>query len=270
MKIAIIVLHYGDDTQAIKCIDSLKQQSYIEHVIISNNNPHPLNQEILARKKPVTILNNKENNGYAAGMNEGIRFALTLDCEYILLTTNDTVFPPNSINQFVEEAKKKNLDLATPLIKDEKGDVWFAGGEIDKVRFTAGHKTGKTDYLSGCCMLIRREVFNSIGLLNERYFLYYEDVDFCIRARTKGYKLGVIDTVAISHDTSKSTATKKNMRYYLARNHLLILWSFGSFKAKLREMVLSPYYLLEHAVQRDTDSLLGYIHGLICKTGKRT
>lgn len=269
MKIAVVVLHYGDDTPVVKCIDSLKQQPHIEHIIISNNNPHPLNQKITAEKKPITILDNKENNGYANGMNAGIRFALTLDCEYIFLTTNDTIFPPHFFKQFTEEVKKKNLDLATPLIKDEKGNVWFAGGEIEKVRFTAGHKAGKTDYLSGCCMLIRREVLNSIGLLNERYFLYYEDVDFCIRARMKGYQLGVIDTVAISHDTSKSTVAKKNMRYYLARNHLLILWSFGSFKAKLREIVFSPYYLLEHIVQGDTDLLLGHIHGLIGKTGKR-
>jgi len=265
--IAIIIVHYGKIETTLNCLYSIAKQTTLndlKNLIVVNNSQTDIGKIIKKKFKQVPIINNSKNLGYAAAVNIGIKLAIKDNSQlrhprvqFFLILNNDIIVKKNFLKNLLYYAKKHRLDITSPKILDQNGNIWFDGGEIDKNRFTAGHKKGKTDFLSGCCLLIKKHVFEKIGFFDEQYFMYYEDVDFCFRAIKAGFKLEIDNKTTVYHHVKRTKKGIKLMEYYLARNHLLFLKKHAPLFVKVRELIRFPKTLWQHYRKKEYAALAG-------------
>lgn len=214
-KVGIISVNFNNIKDTVLLINSLKliKSKYkIEKYIVDNGST----DDSLKQLKKITgikLLTSKINLGFAGGNNIGIKKALADNCDFILLINNDAqITDPLSIDKFI----KINKDIVAPVVSFMRNgkSVFDYGGKIDKVfgrntHFESPFKLEdfypKADYFSGACVMIKSKVFDRIGYLDDSYFLYYEDADFCLRARKAAFKLKLCPEVTIKHKLSSST-----------------------------------------------------------------
>jgi len=270
VKLKIITVHYGKIETTLNCLSSLSHLPNLSDLIIINNSSQNITKLLKKKFKKVFVINNHQNFGYAAALNQGIKFieakhlrtnhlrgVYSATSEVFLILNNDVTVEKNFLKKLLNYSQKHQTDITSPKILDQNGRVWFDGGEIDKNRFTAGHKKGRLDFLSGCCLLIKREVFEKIGFFDEQYFMYYEDVDFCFRARKAGFKLGIAEKAIVYHHIKHTQKSKKLMEYYLAHNHLLFVKKHAPLFVKIRELIRLPKTLWQHYRNKEFAALAG-------------
>jgi GT2 family glycosyltransferase len=239
-SVAIIVLNWNNYSETIECLNSLERITYPRYeIILVDNGSTDRSEEILRERFPrLTILQTGKNLGFSGGNNLGIRSALEKEHSYILLLNNDTLVEPEFLNSMVQQAEgDPAIGLVGPriLYNDKRGIVWFAGGSLpwwraggfhdgfgadDNVRWRTVHDT---EFLTGCALLIRREVFYRVGFLDEDFFLYCEDVDYCYRVKKADYRLLFDGRSTIYHRVSNTTGgmmSSISLRYTF-RNRLL-------------------------------------------------
>jgi|WetSurMetagenome_2_1015567.scaffolds.fasta_scaffold160869_2 GT2 family glycosyltransferase len=230
-KVFIVILNYNRKDRLKKCLDSVFQIKYPNfEVIIVDNNSSDGSFE-MARKgySRAILIKNEANLGYSSGNNVGIRYALERKADYILLLNNDTEVRANFLSSLISVAEgDAMIGILSPLIFDGyTGKVWFSGGKIDWLRMKAvnlseiKHKNNfSSDFISGCAMLVKKEVFQKTGLLDEDFFLYWEDVDFSLRAKRSGFKIGVAVSSWIDHFERRKNAGNSKV-YWLVLSGLL-------------------------------------------------
>ena len=244
-KVFIIILNWNGWSDTLECLESLSRIVYdnFEVILIDNASKGDYRLPTTDYRFKIQMIYNKENLGFAGGNNQGIKLALERGADYVLLLNNDTTVEPDFLKVLVEAAEAdKKYGILGPMIYcyGEPSRIQFAGGKINwsKTRgthitippFEKGGRGGifPTDYITGCCLLIKREVIEKIGLLNEDYFLYYEDTDWCLRAKKAGWLCGVAPIAKIYHKQSKSTDKfSYPYIYYHSRNGLLFASRFG-------------------------------------------
>ena len=266
VKVKIITVHFGQLKPTFSLLNNLNKLSNLNNLILVNNSSAKIGHQIKIKFPKIHLINNPKNLGYGAALNIGIKLALEHSPYFILILNNDLVVKENFLKELLNYSQKENVDLVSPKILDEEGKVWFNGGEIDKKRFTAGHTPYKLDFLSGCCLLIKSEVFKKIGFFDEQYFMYYEDVDFCFRAKKAGFKLGIAEKAIVYHQKKKTKKGIKLMNYYLARNHLLFVKKYAPLFVKLRELIRLPKTLWEHYRKKEFSALAGIKDALLKRT----
>lgn len=226
-KIFIIVLHFGDEAVTNQCLKSIfNTRLDFEQLIIVDNSRNFILSEDLKNKNKIKIIQNKENLGFAGGVNVGIKIALSDNANYILLLNNDTFVKEDFLKKLIGFSNQfENAGIVAPAIKFKKNGkvIYDIGGKINKLFGRTTHeevhriqnKNEKiVDYVSGCCMLIKNDAFKNIGLFDERFFLYYEDVDFCLRAKDRGFLTYVVPGVYIEHELSKSVGKVSSLAVY--------------------------------------------------------
>lgn len=239
-KVSIIILNWKGLEDTSECLKSLQKIDYNNYeVIVVDNNSEGEDVKVIKEKFGSfikTVIVNNKNLGFSGGNNVGIKFALESNTDYILLLNNDTTVEPDFLSELVKKSNQsKNIGILTPMINyySENDIIWCAGGYISKFRgsgfaygynknFTAFKNDHFCDFASGCCMLIDRKVFEKVGLLDENYFLYLEDTDYCQRTINAGYKILYVGSSRIYHKVF-STTSKNNALlpiYYSTRNRL--------------------------------------------------
>lgn len=235
MKVFIVILHYGDMRETIRCIKSIGkfEKNYRQIVVVDNT--HLLNLSgRLPRNIRKHIIRSKTNLGFAGGVNTGIRYALEKKATHVLLINNDAVLTKGIIKIMMKFFSKNNrAGIVAPAIKFYKNNIKTIdlGGKLNKRLGRTSHINvpkkinnipSRVDYVSGCCMCIKKDVFNKIGFFDELFFLYYEDVDFCIRARAKKYYSYVLPQISINHKLSRSVGrNSSNAVYHQLRSRIL-------------------------------------------------
>ncbi len=241
-SIFIILLNWNNGEDTEECLHSLRRflpPSY--RIIVVDNGSSDGSAEKLPRKFPEDqFIFNGKNLGFAEGNNVGIRSALSQGADYLVLLNNDTVARNDFVGRLIETAERdERIGIVGAKIKyfDSADRIWFAGGSISLWRGTAYHcglnrvddskrYAGIQDasFVTGCLMLIRREVFQSIGFFDKCYFAYLEDLDLCYRAAQAGWKLKVDLDCEILHKVGnsqrKSTSLSPSEIYYATRNRL--------------------------------------------------
>ena len=238
-SVQIIVLNWNGYTDTSELLDSLKKikTPEINLIVIDNNSSgNDVAHLEYNYKDYILLLKSDSNLGFAGGNNIGIKKALEYDPDYILLINNDTIVTPNFLSMLLDKFNvDKKIGIVAPQINyyDEPKKVWSAGGRISKIRgsgFAISNKLENeitltdryVDFVSGCCMLIKKEVFQNVGLFDEKYFLYTEDTDFCYRVVKAGYKIYITSASKIFHKVNNST--KEILfslpLYYTTRNRL--------------------------------------------------
>lgn len=283
-KIAIIVLNWKQPQLTLETISSLlkiKSNSFeYEIVLVDNGSPDNslkiFNQNYRNNPK-IKIIDTKANLGYAGGNNFGISYALGKDFNFVMLLNNDVLVDPNFIENLLDESNK--YDIVGPKIyfapgyeyhKDryEKKDlgkvIWSMGGQIDwnniygsnididKVDHGQFNKiNSKVDFISGCCLMVNRKVFEKIGSLDEKYFMYFEDVDFCHRAKIAGFKMACIPKSIIWHVNSGSTQGPGHLQnYFITRNRIYFSSKFATPRTNFAILRESFKFLFKSKWQR--------------------
>lgn len=229
-SIAIIVLNWNGRDLTLDCLRSLAAVTtpHVRIIVVDNastdGSAGAVRQQYGSR---VTLIENAQNLGFAAGNNVGIRRALDEGADFVLLLNNDTVVAPD----FVEHLHKPmlttpDIGITAPKIyyAEPKNQIWFAGGELSMWRGIAKHtgiretdrgqydREHDIDYATGCAFLVRRAVFEKIGDLDPGYLAYFEDADFCVRARRAGYRIRYIPPAHVWHRISASTGGQLSRR----------------------------------------------------------
>lgn len=200
----------------------------------------------------VYLTDNTNNNvGYAAGVNQGIRKAIKDGCEIFVVANPDISLNDLRGHNWLDGIRY--FDICGFAMRQE-GKTYY-GGELDKWRMSGGligkkpsSRFQETEFVSGSLMVIKKEVIERIGYFDESYFLYYEEVDFCYRAKKAGFKIGIDkDTIYEHFEVSKNSSSKN---YYLLKNRLKFLLKYGSVKQKFYEFVRSPKTVYEEIIKR--------------------
>jgi len=259
-KIAAIIIHYGDPALTRRSLLALSAKLAGHHLILINNTP--ADASALQAVIPGTrLIDNRQNLGFAKAVNQGISLALTdPTITHILLLNNDLTLTNGTLRELlVTFTRYPDTGLVAPLLKHSGGYDW--GGKYNSwtglVRHRNWENPPKTilsvEHVAGAAMLIPREVLDQVGLLDERFFLYYEDLDFCLRLKAAGYQCRINPLVVASHLTS---ASSRPLVRTLAqwRSHLLfVLKHFPSTcrpTALFTDLLYYPLILLKTGLLR--------------------
>lgn len=258
-SVCALVLNWNGADDAIACLNSLTRQTYpaLELLVVDNGSVDDSVARIRRAYPDVTILENSENLGFAGGVNAGLRHALAADYDYILVLNNDLVLAPDCVDEMVTQAQEGNAFVTAMLYySDEERRIWSIGGNFnhwnlektDDARNQIDDGTFpevlERDFVPGGATLMEARALQQIGLFDEGYFLYYEDMDLGLRAGDAGFRSVVATKARMWHGVARSSggSDSPRERYWMARSSvryfsknarpwqlpLILLWRTGS------------------------------------------
>lgn len=251
----IIIINYNGYKDTIECVKSLENIKYKNYKIIILDNDSKDGSEENLRKVLLghTIIQTGKNLGFAGANNLGIKYAIDNRADYILLLNNDTIVDDDFLDYLIEGfGVSQDIGMVGGKIYyyDEPDKVWYAGGEFDELRAKGKHYTVDSnskykmvEFITGCMQLISVEALRKVGYMNEKFFLYFEDVDYCFRFIKNGYKLMYSSNAKIYHKCGGSANYKSSLSiFYSNRNRYLFINE--NFKG-LRALVMKFIYYFE-------------------------
>jgi GT2 family glycosyltransferase len=220
-SVAAIVVNWNLPDLTLACIAALRASLYprLQIVLVDNGSTSGCLATLRRAAPDCTLLALPYNRGFAAAANAGIRHALAADADYILLVNNDAVAAPDMLALLVAEAQSDaRAGIVAPLIlyQDAPARIWRLGDRerawlpIPRALWrdarvdAAPTQPLDVDYVTGCGMLVRRELIEQLGGFDERFTMYYEDADLCRRARQAGYRIRVVPVARLWHKVSQS------------------------------------------------------------------
>ena len=229
VRILAVVVNWNGGDANLACVESLKGQGGgLEGIVFVDNGSQDGSAErVLERHPDLLSIRNADNRGYGEGNNQGIRLALERGAEAVLIVNNDVVMEEGALAALVEVLEEEPaVGIAGPRVLDgsRPGHLWAAGGRLTwRHNLTtllgqgapdgeAWRATRAVDYVPGCAMLVRREVFDRVGTFDADYFAYTEDVDLCLQAGRAGFGVRCVGRAAALHAHSSSTGGGYNPR----------------------------------------------------------
>lgn len=232
----IIILNYKGYNDTLECIESIYCSSYTNFyvVVCDNSSPNESEKKIMEWKeknqdKPFKYIQTGNNYGFAGGNNIGIKYALSKDADYVWLLNNDTVIRSDTLVELLKKAESNariGVCGSKLMCYDRKDKVQGLAGKYNPFTGRAGHilkeqELYKMKYVIGASMLIKRQVLEDIGLLSERYFLYFEELDYAERMKKK-YELAIALRSIVYHREGASIGNGDAFSsYYLFRSGLI-------------------------------------------------
>ena len=205
-RVVVIVLTGNGKSLTLDCLESLAAVTWgnLETLVVDNNSTDGTAEAIKSSfGDRVSVLINPENLGFSGGNNVGIRHALQRGADWVLLLNNDTVVDSGLVGHLIEAASQStDIGIVGPKIyySEPRARFWSAGGEVLLSRGIARH------------LGIRHDVFEAFGFLDPAYTAYFEDTDFCMRARKNGYRVGYAPAALVWHRISSSTGGQLGRR----------------------------------------------------------
>lgn len=242
--IGIVTVLYNSDDVIEDFFISLSRQTGVSFKLyVVDNSPSPQTLErcrVLAAQYGIQaeLVFNNANLGVAKGNNQGIELALRDGCRWVLLANNDTEFSPTTMSILLRAAKAGEIAVTPKILYyDPANLIWYAGGRIDAWRMRVPHlgmgqvDNGQYDsacytpYAPTCFMLLDSSIFEQVGLMDESYFVYYDDADFVWRMRRHGMRIRYVPAALVQHKVSTSTGGERSpfSLYYTNRNRLYFI-----------------------------------------------
>lgn len=296
--VAILIINWNGYALTKDCLESLKALDYgnFKTVLVDNGSIDGSGEKLKNEFPEIELLASPENLGFTGGNNLGLQWVLDHLFDYVLLLNNDTVVEPGFLDplvSFLEQNPDYGAVQPKIMLEAERDKIWNAGGGYFKwLEMTWSVGIGKTDegqfdqekdtpWITGCAMLIRSAIIRKAGLLDNRFFAYYEDVEWSFRIKKSGFKLRYLPQSKIFHvagGSSKKIKTKEGIvppiiHYYRTRNHLFLIRKHAnplSFvlsllyqTAKNASFIL--YLGLNGRFQKVKAILKGHVEGLFSK-----
>ncbi len=267
-RVFISILNFNGKNNTIECVESLKKintSGFKSTILVIDNG----SSEKLDLKNSswgdidLKIIRSEINLGFSGGHNLGFKYIMTQNANYVVVLNNDTYVNGDFLQKLIGTADTDDkIGILVPKIyfapgfefhkdkysKKEQGKVfWYAGGIMDWKNVIGHHrgvdevdigqfdKTEETELATGCCMMIRREVLEKVGLFDDKYYLYYEDSDLNVRTKNAGFKIVYVPKSIIFHKNAGSAggSGSKLQDYYITRNRLLFGMRYAPVRAKV-------------------------------------
>jgi len=289
-SIGVVSVNYMAQRELCRCLASLKQHcGHTLHFIVVDNSPAPEIEAIAQAHPDITAIVPGTNTGFAGGCNLGITHALELGLDYILLLNPDTWTEHDFVGILLGKmTRNPHLGMVGPKImraarNGQEGAVWYGGArmnwwkggpsQIMDSRHDGDGPALSVPCLSGCAMLIRAAAIRTVGMMDERYFLYYEDTDYCQRFLAKGFSLAYVPAARLIHDVSSTVGFQsRDYVYYFSRNRVWFMRRWARWYQYLVFMAFNTLVKLPGAViifgltRRRADLMFaywkGYWHGV--------
>lgn len=288
-KVSAVTVNWNGRDDTLECLGSLLDGGIpdLEIIVVDNGSKDGSVKAVQERFPQVTIIENDQNLGYAKGANQGINMAMSRGATHVLIINNDAVGSNGFISTLLQ-ASQSHEDvgiLGCKIFYYDTDLIWYAGGFFHEWLGYTKHpgmdgkddgtsKEGPTGFVTGCIMMVPARVFRDIGLLDERFDIYAEDLDLCLRARRKGYGTWYVPSAVAYHKVSKSagqggTNLMTPFRcYYFARNMLLAVVKNKRWARLLtcvygQVFILMPYNFFLTAMQRSRCSFRKYLAGFL-------
>ena len=245
--VAIVILTYNQRELALECLDHLAGLEYpadrLEIIVVDNNSNDGTPQAIKERYRTLSVLETGENLGYAGGNNVGLQHALEKGADYVLLLNQDAVVAPDMLPALLAVAEQEpRVGFLGPKVYhlEEPQHLQSAGimldsclrphlrgeGELDRGQFEF---VAECDALPGCTLFTSRTVIEQIGMLDPRFFMYHEEIDWCLRAKAAGFRNLYVPAARAWHPKPQSRGDNLAFTaYYMTRNHYLLLSKHGA------------------------------------------
>ncbi|MCL5035844.1 MAG: glycosyltransferase family 2 protein [Chloroflexi bacterium] len=242
-EVFIIIVNWNQPEHTIECLYSLEKINYPRfEIVVADNGSTDGSEEKIREKFPdVHLIQTGANLGFTGGNNAGIKYAMDKGADYVFLLNNDTVVDPDVLTPLVETGesgpstgmlgskiynyyRKNEIDFTETVIDWKNGTATFPGrGEIERGEY---EEAKEVESLCGCAMMVKREVIEKIGMLDDDFFAYCEDTDWSVRAKKAGYKCVFVPRSIVWHKgsaTNKANDYSPMAVYYSSRNRLLFL-----------------------------------------------
>jgi GT2 family glycosyltransferase len=255
-SVAILTINYNSRPYIEGFLDSLQAVAYPNYrlVVVDNGSDDGSPDEISWRFPQAVLMRNGENLGITGGHNVGIRYCLEQGFDYVLFLNNDTVVSQDFLDRLVESADERTMVAPKTYLYGRPGLLDDTVGDFDWLRGVwRGWLYGKpeppgferpreVDMASLCCLLVPAAVFRDVGLMDERFFMYYDDFDFVARAKAAGYRLRLNPAAVIQHRKAASSGGVESpfKVYYATRNRLYLMRKHSS---RLRFALFLAHFL---------------------------
>lgn len=293
-KVAVVTVNYNTDEDTHSLVKSLektrKADFELSIIIVDNGSKEVFTLSESEKKLGIIFIRSDVNTGFAGGYNIGIRRALADGADYVLIVNNDTLMNANMIVEMLTVLDSdEKIGVTVPKIyfakghefhkdrykKDELGKVfWYAGGYTDWANVKSIHRgvdevdhgqynvTEKTEFATGCCMFFKREVLEKAGILDERYFLYYEDADLNERVKKAGYMVYYVPSAVLVHVNAASSGGAGNVLqdYFITRNQMLFGMMYAPLRSKLA-LVRQSFRLLRKGRPKQKQAIRDFYLG---------
>jgi len=249
--VGIVIINWRGEDQTSRCLDSLSGLEYAPYrvCVVDNGSADGSAERLSARYPSADVISLPDNGGYAAGCNAGIEWAEGVDAEYVWLLNNDTTVEAGSLKHMVDWCESRSgagSIVAPKIVSSDTGSIWSAGGVIRRPWFKADHiglgeeqhsraDRRRVEWASGCSLFFSRSTAHEAGPMDERYFLYLEDADWCLRAARKGIATWYVPDARVHHEVSATTNTldPRIPRYYAYRNYYLLAFAHSSLMGRI-------------------------------------
>jgi len=292
--VAIILVNFNGKRDTLACLDSLSHLSHpditITTYVVDNASVDGSSEEIEKKYPTCHIIHSRQNLGFSGGNNLGIVSARIIGVDAVWLLNNDTIVDKYALMALWKTSKEKNVGIVGSKIYFAKGSeyhkdrykekdlgnvIWYAGGLVDWNNIYASHigvdevdrgqfsKMCDTEFTSGCSMFITRVALERVGLLDEKYFMYLEDVDYCMRARKKGFRTVFEPSSRIWHVNASTSGGPGSPlhNYYLTRNRILFGLRYAPIRSKfalIRQSILQLFTAPPLQKKAVSDGLSGH------------
>lgn len=256
-SVAIIIVNWNGLSVTDDCLRSLENLSYpnFKIILVDNGSTDGSVSYFQQQYPEVEMICLKTNTGFTGGNNAGMQKALNDEFDYILLLNNDTIVEDrNFMSEMITECENNSeIGMACPTIyyDEPENKVWYAGGWLSLWRgwghyhqIPSDKEPTETGYTTGCCLLVKADAINDIGLLKEAYFLSVEDVEWSMRARKNGWKTVYLPGTSIIHKDSLSSRSKgkgtysPTRVYYSFRNSI---WFVREYATVFQKVLVWPF-----------------------------
>ncbi len=287
-RIGVVVVAWNGGEDVLRCVRALLAEApppALDVIVVDNGStdgsPEALEREAGGR---IVLVRNATNLGYCEGNNAGIRLALEKGCDAVILLNDDAFVEAGAVRAMAARLMEiGGSGVVGPKIvyADRPGVLWAAGGalsareNVGALRGTGTADSGRfdrseeVDFVPGCALLASRDVFERAGLLDPAYFAYFEDVDLCLRAREKGFRIVYEPAARVLHRASRSTGGGYNPRrkYLMGLNSVRFLKRHGSFVRWLRfavfDVLLWPVAVATAALRGEAAGALAKGRGIL-------
>jgi GT2 family glycosyltransferase len=262
--VSVIIVNWNGIQDTIECLNSLESQCYsnLQTIVIDNgsiDNSVQILHQVFGEK--LTLISNQQNLGFAKGNNIGIQYALDHGAKYVVLLNNDTIVnDPQLISKLVLVfSKDDTIGIACPTIYYESRptkpwyaganySLWLGGGGKHNQHVPQNNKIIDTGYATGCCLMINRNTLSRVGLLDEDFYFYEEDVDWSLRVKNAGLRVVYVPYASVLHKVSKSATGapgsgkySPSVVYHIFRSRILLIRKHGR---PIQKYIIWPILLL--------------------------
>ena len=239
-QVVSVILNSNRRDDTLACLESLANSTYAAQttLVVDNATTDGSVEAIRAAFPETHLLLLAENHGFAGNNNAGIDWALDRGADWVFVLNEDTVLAPDCVARLVEIGESDaRVGIVGPMIYhfDEPDVIQTAGGVLgaDWSAGLLGHNERDlgqygaprpVEWISGCAMLVRRDLIKQVGLLDERFFIYWEEIDWCLRASRAGWRLVHVPQAKLWHKgVQRDYKPKPSVTYYTTRNRFLLL-----------------------------------------------